>query len=264
MAGQLLSVMQIDLAELPSDPALLQQVVRELAAALATRDAEVERLRTLLRQLQRAQLGRRSEQLIDPEQLQLGLEDLEQAVAAAEAAAEKGDATLQASRRRTRRVNRGALPGHLPRIEVVIDVEDKTCPCCGGVLHLIGEDRSEMLDAVPAQLRVKVIRRPRYGCRACEAAVVQAPAPARPIDGGPPRPPGRVRFVNWIDRLLAIDGDRGARRAGAGEQVRRSSAALSSGPDPRPPLQGRRRDPDPFGPDRSLCDRWPRARPLDH
>ena len=41
-----------------------------------------------------------------------------------------------------------------------------------------------MLDVVPAQYRVKVIRRPRYACRACEEAVVQAPAPERPIDGG--------------------------------------------------------------------------------
>ena len=67
---------------------------------------------------------------------------------------------------------------------MVIDVEDKACPCCGGTLHVIGEDRAEMLDYVPAQLRVRVIRRPRYGCRACEEAVVQAPAPERPIDGG--------------------------------------------------------------------------------
>ena len=49
---------------------------------------------------------------------------------------------------------------------------------------MIGEDTSEMLDLVPAQLRVKVIRRPRYACRACEEAVVQAPAPERPITGG--------------------------------------------------------------------------------
>jgi len=67
---------------------------------------------------------------------------------------------------------------------VVIDVEDKTCPCCSGALHLIGEDRAEQLDNIPAQLRVRVTRRPRYGCRACEGAVVQAPAPERPIDGG--------------------------------------------------------------------------------
>ena len=51
-------------------------------------------------------------------------------------------------------------------------------------LHVIGDDRSEMLDLVPAQLRVKVVCRPRYGCRACEGTVVQAPAPERPIDGG--------------------------------------------------------------------------------
>ena len=41
-----------------------------------------------------------------------------------------------------------------------------------------------MLDYVPAQFRVRVTCRPRYGCRACEEAVVQAPAPERPIDGG--------------------------------------------------------------------------------
>ena len=85
---------------------------------------------------------------------------------------------------RVRRRNLGALPAHLPRVEVLVDVEDKSCPCCGGALHVIGEDTSEMLDIVPAQLRVKVIRRPRYGCRACEEAVVQAPAPERPITGG--------------------------------------------------------------------------------
>ena len=49
---------------------------------------------------------------------------------------------------------------------------------------MIGEDRTEQLDIVPAQLRVKVLCRPRYGCRGCEGAVVQAPAPERPIDGG--------------------------------------------------------------------------------
>src|SRR3712207_7300577 len=85
---------------------------------------------------------------------------------------------------RVRRRNLGALPAHLPRVEVLVDVEDKSCPCCGGSLHVIGEDTSEMLDVVPARYRVKVIRRPRYACRTCEEAVVQAPAPERPITGG--------------------------------------------------------------------------------
>src|SRR3954464_15741528 len=146
--------------------------------------AEIEKLRLLIRQLQRNRFGRRSERL-DPDQLQLGLKDLEQTVAAAEAAQEEA-ATRSGTPRvpRVRRRNLGALPAHLPRVEVLVDVEDKACPCCGGAMHVIGEDTSEMLDVVPAVLRVKVIRRPRYGCRACEGAVVQAPAPERPITGG--------------------------------------------------------------------------------
>src|SRR3712207_5027813 len=146
--------------------------------------AEIEKLRLLIRQLQRGQFGRRSERL-DPDQLQLGLEDLEQTVAAAEAAQESA-ATRSGTPRtpRARRRNLGALPAHLPRVEVLVDVEDKSCPCCGGSLHVIGEDTSEMLDVVPARYRVRVIRRPRYACRTCEEAVVQAPAPERPITGG--------------------------------------------------------------------------------
>jgi transposase len=76
------------------------------------------------------------------------------------------------------------LPVHLPRVDVVIDVESKICPCCGGSLHKIGETVKEMFDVVPVQYRVKRMVRPRYGCRGCESAVVQAPALAQPIDGG--------------------------------------------------------------------------------
>jgi transposase len=144
--------------------------------------AEIEKLRLLIRQLQRGQFGRRSEKL-DPDQLQLGLEDLEQ-TAATEAAQEEVAKSSISRTPRVRRRNLGSLPAHLPRIEVLVDIENKSCSCCGGALHAIGEDTSEMLDIVPAQLRVKVIRRPRYACRACEEGVVQAPAPERPITGG--------------------------------------------------------------------------------
>ena len=116
--------------------------------------------------------------------LQLGLEDAEQDDAERDAAEQAAASTPRRRRTEPTNRNRGALPAHLPRYEVVIDVESKQCLCCGGTLHLIGEDRSEQLDIVPSQLRVKVVCRPRYGCRACESAVVQAPAPERPIDGG--------------------------------------------------------------------------------
>jgi transposase len=134
------------LSTLLNDPATSQLVLR---AALA----EIERLRFLISGLQRNRLGRRSEKL-DDEKLQRGLEDLEQSVAeqqagrdAAAAAAEPSvpepKAAPASPRSKPAKRNRGALPAHLPRIEVIVDVEDKACPCCGATTHVIGEDRAE-------------------------------------------------------------------------------------------------------------------------
>ena len=78
----------------------------------------------------------------------------------------------------------GISAGHLPRVEMIVDLDDKACPCCGHALHWIGEDVSERLDIIPAQFRVVLVRRPKYACRACEEAVIQAAAPARLIEGG--------------------------------------------------------------------------------
>src|SRR5215208_1947187 len=133
--------------DLPRDPdrllPMLQQMAEVIAqqnaslvslqaehnTVLAERDtthAEIEKLRLLIRQLQRGRFGRRSERL-DPDQLQLGLEDLEQTVAAAEAAQEETAARNSTPRAsRVRRRNLGALPAHLPRVEVLVDVADKS------------------------------------------------------------------------------------------------------------------------------------------
>ena len=68
--------------------------------------------------------------------------------------ARAGDAGARQAGVAKRRANRGALPAHLPRIETTIDIDEKTCRCCQGALHRIGEDKSERLDIVPAQFRV--------------------------------------------------------------------------------------------------------------
>jgi len=140
---------------------------------LAERDEllrRVERMHDIIRVLQRAQFGRRSEQL-DPDQLRLALEEGEIAGAHEQATAEK---QRTAPRPRPEPGERKSLPAHLPRIEVVIEPETTSCPCCGGGMHVIGEEKSERLDVIPAQHRVLVTRRPKYGCRACAGAVVQA------------------------------------------------------------------------------------------
>ena len=60
---------------------------------------------------------------------------------------------------------RKALPEHLPREDRRIDLDSPVCSCCGGELHAIGASISEMLDWIPAQVRVLRIRRPSTGNR---------------------------------------------------------------------------------------------------
>jgi len=178
--------------QLPTDIETLHGLVAaaraERDAAFAERDQALlqnDRLRHLLRQLQRTQFGRRSEKL-DPEQLALALEDIEQAVAATEAIEDKKDPVAAQKRADKRGANRGALPAHLPHVDVTIEPADTSCPCCRAPMHVIGEETSKRLDVVPAQFRVIVTHRPKYACRACTDGVVQAPAPERLIKGGLP------------------------------------------------------------------------------
>ena len=163
---------------LPDDPGTLK-------AMLLAERARAERLEQIINELRRYRFGRRAETLPE-DQLLLGLEDVEQVVASSEAGEEAAAPAVRAHRAARRRMNRGSLPPHLPRIEMVVDIEDHNCPCCRNLLHRIGEDCSERLDIIPAQLRVLVVRRPKYACRGCEEVVVQAPAPARLIEGGLP------------------------------------------------------------------------------
>jgi transposase len=144
--------------------------------------AKSERLRQIIKELQRHRFGGRAETLPE-EQMLLGLEQVEQAEASGEArqdenasgTARLGLASAGLTVERCRR---------LPRIEMVVDIDDKTCRCCKGELHQIGVDKSERLDMAPAQFRVLVTIRPKYACRSCEEGVIQAPAPARLIEGG--------------------------------------------------------------------------------
>jgi transposase len=168
---------------MPSDA--LPDDLETLKAMLLAERCESERLRQIIKELQRHRFGRRAETLPE-EQMLLGLEDVEQVEASGEVKQDENAPNSRAARGGKRRINRGALPAHLPRIEIVVDIDDKTCPCCKGELHRLGEDKSERLDIVPAQFRVLVTRRPKYACRSCEDGVIQAPAPARLIEGGLP------------------------------------------------------------------------------
>jgi transposase len=191
--------MDIDLADLPDNVETLQRMVRTLAterANLTEAQAEIERLRLIVQKLQRSQFGRRAERL-DDDQLQLSFEDLHADIARVEATLPS--TTVKTPRSRT---DRPSLPAHLPREDIRLDLEHQACPCCGGELHVIGETVSEMLDLVPARLRVIRICRPRYGCRTC-GTIHQAPAPERPIGKGLASPAllAHVLVAKYCDHL---------------------------------------------------------------
>jgi transposase len=194
------------------------------AAIVAERDKLVvrnERLEAIIAEIRRAHFGRKSERITD-DQLSLALEELETSLAKAEAEDEKADPALKTAATRKRRASRNENLDHLPHEEVVIEPESKACPCCGGELHVIGEDTSKRLDKVPAKVRVIVTRRAKYACRSCEktgadtvAGVIQAAAPARLIEGGLPTE------AMVADVVVS--------------QARRSSSIVSAIADPLPP-----------------------------
>jgi hypothetical protein len=161
---------------LPSDPDALQ-------AMLLAERAENERLRQIIKELQRHRFGRRAESLPE-DQLLLGLEEAEQVEAEGLAREESTDPAERDARACKRRANRGSLPAHLPRVEQVIDIADKIS-VLPGRLQVLGEDVSERLDMIPAvpgnrppSAKVRLSRVRRGG--------VQAPAPARLVESGIP------------------------------------------------------------------------------
>jgi transposase len=136
--------------------------------------------------------GRKSEKLTAQlEQLEFRLEELETAQAADEAAQAEAEAAQPPSSRAVaksrHRPSRKPLPEDLPREVITHLPAHNCCPDCGGVLRKFGEDVSEQLERVPATYKVIRHVRPKFACAGCER-VVEAPAPARPIERGLPGP----------------------------------------------------------------------------
>lgn len=107
---------------------------------LAAERAENERLRQIIKELQRYRFGRRAESL-PVDQLLLGLEEAEQVEAEGFAAEDTADPAKREARARKRRANRGSLPAHLPRIEQLIDSPTRSAraarECCTSWARII-------------------------------------------------------------------------------------------------------------------------------
>lgn len=189
---------KIDLSSLPEEQRdAVADLLREHADLLVANTALkaeatdlkqiVKRLEHLVAELNHVLHGKKSEKLGEDDR-QLAFEDLEAAVAEVETQHDDRASADEAPRRKVAPAqrNRGNLPADLPRIERTVEPDSLECPCGCGQMHRIGEDRTERLDIVPAQLRVIATIRPRYACRVCTDGITQVPAPAALIEGGLP------------------------------------------------------------------------------
>ena len=191
--------MSLQPASLPDDPDALKALVAQLQAQNSALTATVRvfelhiaNLQLRIAKLKRQAFGKASEKVErEIEQLELALEDL--LIAKAEASATPQDEAEEASEPTKADAVTERAPRRRPRVSADTLRERReldpgtTCPDCGGALRLVGEDVSEMLDLIVAQLKVIEIARPKKSCRACEK-MVQAPAPSRPIPGSMARP----------------------------------------------------------------------------
>src|SRR5271165_6198716 len=181
---------------LPRDPDRLIEMVLACEGEIESLQATIVKLRTII-------FGARSEKsaVIIAEQLSLGLGLGDVATDAALSSPanddgqddERGNKTVPETRKKRNR-NIGALPRHLPCVDVTIEPETTTCRCCAGALHRIGEDVNDVVDRVPAVLRILRTIRPKYACRACEGTVVQAKARPRLIESGM----ASTALIAWI------------------------------------------------------------------
>ena len=164
--------------QLPDDIETLKRLVIEQASALHSERLLVEKLKLQIARLRRMQFGRSSERHdAQIAQLELIVEELESNLppqdetAPSEPAGEPDKTKNQAARK--------PLPDHLPR-ETEEQAPACGCPHCGSVLRRMGEDVSEHIEYIPEHFKVVRTVRPKMSCPKC-SAVVQAPAPSRPI-----------------------------------------------------------------------------------
>jgi len=132
---------------------------------------EVERLKGMLILMRKEQFGSKSESFKDITQNQLLFNEIE--VEAPGALPEQQTITYT---RRKGRQKKKPFPAHLAREEVIIDLaeSEKQCPHDGTTLKKIGEEITEKLKTIPAQMSVVVERKFKYSCPCCESHVVQA------------------------------------------------------------------------------------------
>jgi transposase len=184
------------LKELLEEVTLLRAQRDELLASQKDSHKTIQGLQHQLQQLLRRMYGRSSEK-IDPAQMKLFEEMLDRLVPESKPLPLPPQASWVTQSPppapSSTSTGRRKLPESLPRQVVVHDLQEdqKPCPCCGELRHVIGQETSEQLDYVPAKLSVIKHVRLKYACKACEVGASEqgpqievAAKPLMPIEKG--------------------------------------------------------------------------------
>jgi transposase len=190
---------KIDPENLPDDPALLKEMIREL---LSVTDKFGRRIDYLERQL----FGRKSEK-IDPTKLQYAFplfpmppEGKVEPAAPLPATTLASPASKSKSKTPAPGHGRRSLPANLPRERVVHKPADEECRCsnCRKPMKEIGREITEQLEFVAGHFVVKEHVQPKFACEAeCDTGVVMAKKPPQPIEKGLPGPGLLAATITW-------------------------------------------------------------------
>ena len=169
-----------DIDELKRLLAEQEALSRALLEKLNEREREIDHLQAQLDKLRRMNFGSRSEKVsrriaqmeADLNQLQKESDILTGRV---------DDPAVQRPLRQTR--TRRPFPESLPRDEKRLLPAASCCPEYGGAMSYLGEDAAEQLELMRSAFRVIRTVREKHACTQCDA-IVQAPAPSRPIERG--------------------------------------------------------------------------------
>jgi transposase len=191
---------QSQVAELQREVELLRAERDEYLEQLKLRDRKIDDLQHQVQALLRRYFGRSSEKM-DPRQRLLFENLVDNAIP--ELPLEDAGADESSPTHRRKGHGRRRLPADLPREKVIHDLQEdeKPCPCCGKMRHIIGKQTHEQLDYVPAKVKVIEHVRLTYGCPQCEQdaspdgpQIVTADKPLQPIEKGLAAP-GLLSYV---------------------------------------------------------------------
>ncbi len=167
--------MYLELESLPDNESISKQQVLALVGHIEEKhQAQIDYLEEQLRLLRNELFGRKSEKPTREDRDQLLLFAPSDAPVPSDPDTEEEQVSVSSHSRKKR--GRKPLPEHLPRVDVIHDLneEDKMCGC-GHLMSRIGQDECEKLDYIPAKVQVERHIRYKYACKHCEGVESDGP-----------------------------------------------------------------------------------------